>query len=134
MPRKAFSCKNYLWISVLFQNSDNLTIYIWIHKKKEATREQLRQEIKDWYNGYHFGKDVTAVYNPFSFMNALRGYEFEIFWFQSGTPTFLIEMLKNNFSPTDLENIYVSRDFLGIFDVGEYSSHCIDVSSRVFND
>lgn len=50
-------------------------------------------------------------------MNALHISEFKNFWFQSGTPTFLVEVLKNDRSEIDLENIAVSEDFLGIFDI-----------------
>jgi hypothetical protein len=85
---------------------------------KNIPYDELRQEIKSWYNGYSFGDDVPKVYNPFSLMNALQIKKFENFWFASGTPTFLIEILKKeykNFDPNELE---ASRDFLGIFDVG----------------
>jgi hypothetical protein len=89
----------------------------WAHKKN-LDRSELRQQIKSWYNGYHFGENVEAVYNPFSFMNALNVCNFENFWFQSGTPTFLVEVLKKNEHTFDPENLTTSRDALGIFDVG----------------
>ena len=50
-------------------------------------------------------------------MNSLRTQEFQNFWFQSGIPTFLVEILKKeylSFNPNELE---ASRDFLGVFDV-----------------
>lgn len=98
-------------------------LYFSEHIKKWAEKENLsydnlRQKIKTWYNGYHFGKDVAAVYNPFSVMNALNIGEFENFWFQSGTPTFLVDQLKKERNVIDLEKPQASQDFLGIFDVG----------------
>ena len=53
-----------------------------------------KQRIKEWYNGYSW--DVkTSVYNPFSLLNFfVQGYEFKNFWFESGTPTFLIKLAK----------------------------------------
>jgi Predicted AAA-ATPase len=87
-------------------------------EKESVPYDDLRQQMKRWYNGYHFGKNVIAVYNPFSILNALRINEFENFWFQSGTPTFLVELLKKEGLALDLEKPEVTKDFLGIFDVG----------------
>jgi len=88
-------------------------------QKKDIPFDDLRKQIKQWYNGYHFGYMVPAVYNPFSFMNALAVQKFENFWFQSGTPQFLVEALKKKeytFDPTDFT---MSRDSLGIFEIGK---------------
>ncbi len=79
--------------------------------------DTLRNQIKEWYNGYSFGYNVDKVYNPFSLMNALRTQEFENFWFQSGTPTFLVEILKKEYKSFDFEHLVATKDFLGIFDV-----------------
>jgi hypothetical protein len=86
---------------------------------KEGTPyAQLRQEIKTWYNGYRFGVNVVAVYNPFSLMHVLAGQEFKNFWFQSGTPTFLINVLKKEHHTFDHEKLETTEDALGVFDVG----------------
>ena len=89
----------------------------WAHKENN-THQEIRQHIKKWYNGYHFGENVVSVYNPFSLMNALNSKKFENFWFQSGTPTFLVELLKKQSSSFDIEEFEISKDFLGMFDVG----------------
>jgi hypothetical protein len=61
----------------------------------ESTTADLRREILAWYDGYSWdGK--TRVLNPFSLMNFLRTKNFTDFWFNSGTPTFLIDIIKNN--------------------------------------
>ncbi|MDR0713374.1 MAG: ATP-binding protein [Bacteroidales bacterium] len=61
--------------------------------KLSMTREELLDNIRKWYNGYSWdGK--TSVYNPFSVLQFLKGKSFESFWFRTGTPTFLIELLK----------------------------------------
>jgi hypothetical protein len=88
----------------------------WSHIESVSYNE-LRQKIKDWYNGYSFGYNVPKVYNPFSVMKALHAQEFENFWFQSGAPTFLIEILKKEYKKIDLEKLETSKDALGIFDV-----------------
>ncbi|HSC24909.1 MAG TPA: AAA family ATPase [Candidatus Babeliales bacterium] len=87
-------------------------------KEENIPYDTLRQQIKIWYNGYRFGDNVVAVYNPFSLMNALHVQEFKNFWFQSGTPTFLIEVLKKEYATFDPEKLKISEDSLGIFDVG----------------
>ena len=92
-------------------------IQTWADKEK-INYSELRTQIKQWYNGYHFGEDTVAVYNPFSFMNALHVKKFENFWFQSGTPKFLIDVLKKEPLQFDDEKIEISRDGLGTFDVG----------------
>jgi hypothetical protein len=92
-------------------------IATWAQSNNESA-ETLRQRIKTWYNGYRFGYPVTAVYNPFSLMYALSTQEFNNFWFQSGTPTFLVEILKKNYKQFDIDTLQASKDFLGTFDVG----------------
>jgi len=77
----------------------------------------LRDKIQSWYNGYSFGHNVRKVYNPFSLMKAIRTQEFENFWFQSGTPTFLVEMLKKEYKTFDPEYMTATKDFLSLFDV-----------------
>lgn len=87
-------------------------------KNNNESYDTLRERIKTWYNGYRFGHNTVAVYNPFSLMHALNIQEFNNFWFQSGTPTFLVEIVKKNYTQFDLDSFQASKDFLGIFDVG----------------
>lgn len=86
--------------------------------KNDTPYNDLRTHIKDWYNGYSFGYNVTKVYNPFSLMKAIRAQEFENFWFQSGAPTFLVNILKKDHKKFDPEHLEISRDMLDVFDVG----------------
>jgi hypothetical protein len=59
----------------------------------EWTRETLLEAIREWYNGYSWdGK--TRVYNPFSILNFFSKGKFQDYWFKSGTPRFLIDILK----------------------------------------
>ncbi len=48
--------------------------------KEDISVHQVRENIKKWYNGYHFGKEAEAVYNPFSLMHALEKKELKNFW------------------------------------------------------
>ncbi|KKQ33045.1 MAG: AAA-ATPase-like protein [candidate division TM6 bacterium GW2011_GWF2_37_49] len=84
--------------------------------------DDLRLQIKTWYNGYTFGSNLFSVYNPFSFMNALRARSFKNFWFQSGTPNFLVEELKKEYRKEeyriiDPEKFETTEESLGIFEV-----------------
>ncbi|BBD77881.1 hypothetical protein HPTL_1621 [Hydrogenophilus thermoluteolus] len=52
-----------------------------------------RSEVRAWYNGYWWGGNAR-VYNPFDVLQLLRFRTFRPWWFESGTPTFLVELLK----------------------------------------
>lgn len=60
------------------------------------SRETLLQRIKLWYNGYRFSSKECHVYNPFSTLLLFKKQEFFSFWFETGTPTFLINLIKKN--------------------------------------
>ena len=48
------------------------------------------------YDGYHFCEFTEGVFNPFSVLNVFDGYKFSNYWFQTGTPTFLVELLQRS--------------------------------------
>ena len=54
------------------------------------------KQLKEWYDGYHFSHHGEDVYNPFSVLNTLKSREFGSYWFETGTPTFLVELLKHS--------------------------------------
>jgi hypothetical protein len=58
------------------------------------SRAALLDEMKTWYNGYRFEENAESVYNPVSLNNFFSLKKFENFWFATGTPTFLINLLK----------------------------------------
>lgn len=58
------------------------------------TREQTIAKLKEHYDGYHFSKESPDIYNPFSLLNSFSKKEFGSYWFSSGTPTYLINMMK----------------------------------------
>lgn len=70
------------------------------------TYEEACAELKRRYDGYHFSKACADIYNPFSLFNAFDAQEYRNFWFATGTPTFLIEILRQaDFDVRTLENI-----------------------------
>ena len=61
---------------------------------QEITREEAIEGLKQQYDGYHFTWPSPDVFNPFSLLNAFQDHDYTNYWFGSGTPTYLIEMLR----------------------------------------
>ncbi|MDE5877471.1 MAG: ATP-binding protein [Muribaculaceae bacterium] len=57
--------------------------------------EQALERLKHSYDGYHFSADLTDIYNPFSLLTALSKGRIGEYWFETGTPTVLVEFLRN---------------------------------------
>ena len=71
---------------------------------QEITREEAMTALKKQYDGYHFSWPSPDMYNPFSLLNAFQDRMLKSYWFESGTPTFLIEMMRKfNVVPSDIE-------------------------------
>ncbi|WP_300813150.1 ATP-binding protein [uncultured Bacteroides sp.] len=60
-----------------------------------CTPEEMKQRLKEHYDGYHFSDRMTDVYNPFSLLNALDSRRMYDYWFRTGTPTYLIRLLSH---------------------------------------
>lgn len=100
---------------------DNFSKYIqnWAQQQNRSYAE-FCAEIKYWYNGYRFSKSNVKTYNPFSLMHAIAEQEFKNFWFGSGTPTFLVDIMKKDYRSIDIEelnNLEMSEDDLGVIDI-----------------
>ena len=70
-----------------------------IHEFADArgiTYDRLCTELKDCYDGYHFTHNSIGIYNPFSLLNAFKYKEFGSYWFETGTPTYLVKLLKKH--------------------------------------
>jgi len=65
-------------------------------KRNELTFEQTVDKMTASYDGYHFHQQGAGMFNPFSVLNALTAREFEYYWFQTGTPTYLVNLLKES--------------------------------------
>ncbi|GHT68395.1 ATPase AAA [Bacteroidia bacterium] len=74
-------------------------------EKQKMSYEEMLSELKKRYDGYHFCENTEGMYNPFSLLNTFAKNALRYYWFSTGTPTFLIKMLKEaNFAIPDLEN------------------------------
>ena len=91
-----------------------------IHALATATGmsyEQACAELKANYDGYHFTENAVGMYNPFSLLNTFAKKKFGSYWFETGTPTYLVELLKLHHYPIeDLEHIVTSQPVLDSID------------------
>ena len=66
-------------------------------------REEAISKLKDNYDGYHFSAKSPDMFNPYSLLNCFADNEFNDYWFSSGTPTYLLNMMrKYEVMPTDV--------------------------------
>ena len=86
-------------------------------KKRKISEEECLQTLKTQYDGYRFHQDGVNVYNPYSLINAFSDKEFGSYWFETGTPTFLVEKLRNDH-----------------FDVRKFSNQTIFSTERTLKD
>ena len=63
---------------------------------RKMTYEEVRAKLKEYYDGYHFVENTEGIYNPFSLLNTFKYNKFGSYWFETGTPTYLVELLKRN--------------------------------------
>ena len=80
---------------------------------EEATIEKLRAN----YDGYHFVDNSIGIYNPFSLLNTLARLKFDDYWFETGTPTFLVELMKlHHYELRNLTKEQISADVINSID------------------
>ena len=95
---------------ILTHMADDLEL---LSQRMKLTLDEIVAELKNNYDGYHFTWPSPGIYNPFSLMNAFAEGKFNSYWFGSGTPTYLIEMLnKYHVLPSGIGGVEaVSADF-----------------------
>jgi hypothetical protein len=91
----------------------------------DYTRQALLTEIKIWYNGYSWDGKKT-LYNPFGILLFLNSYDFQSYWFASGTPSFLIKKIEENHF-FYFENMEADLNFLD-----QYSLDNLEITSLLF--
>ena len=84
-----------------------------------------RERIRGWYNGYSWGGE-EKVYNPFDVLLLLADRQFKSWWFETGTPTFLVETLVKRGVPSPtLDGMIASDELLSKFDVGDIATEAL---------
>lgn len=82
------------------------------------TPEVLMAKLAQQYNGYRFAKSAVRVYNPFSILSAFSAQELGNYWFASGTPTFLVNLLcEKQYDLTQLEGLEVDPSVFSTFEI-----------------
>jgi hypothetical protein len=76
-------------------------------QKLGETKEQTLNDLRAWYNGYCFHQDAPTIYNPVSVMKCFQELEFKNYWFETGTPRFLVDLLRDK--PIDLAELSVQE-------------------------
>ena len=64
--------------------------------KQQLTFDEAVDKMTQQYDGYHFALQTEGMFNPFSVLNTLKFGNFRNYWFQTGTPTYLVDMLKES--------------------------------------
>ena len=91
----------------------------------EDMRGLDRERVRRWYDGYSWRGD-ERVYNPFDILLLLQKREFRPYWFETGTPTFLVDMLaESGTAPLDLEDMVASERLLSAFDVDHIGTEAL---------
>ena len=89
---------------LLTQMSDDIDE---LAKSLGSTRETAIEELKMNYDGYHFSAQSSDIFNPFSLLNCFANQDFGSYWFASGTPTYLINMMRKfHVLPATLGKMY----------------------------
>lgn len=91
-------------------------------KANNITEEECYAKLKKKFDGYHFENGAKGVYNPFSLLNTFKCNKFSDYWFESGTPTFLVELMKKtNYDLRCLQTEQVTSDVLNSIDTMTYN-------------
>ena len=90
-----------------------------VEKTQELNHQDLLAKIKKWYDGFRFEENSETVYNPVSLANFFeKGGKFSNYWFQTGTSTFLLELImKSNFNYSEMFTEPVSESFFNAFEI-----------------
>ena len=82
------------------------------------TKDECYGQLKLDYDGYHFDWNTPGIYNPFSLLNTLSSCQFRDYWFETGTPTFLVHQLqKTNYRLDEMTEEKLSADTLNSIDI-----------------
>lgn len=110
------------YVSICGINEDELQRYFDTDIQELAaslhiSREETCAELKVCYDGYHFVPDSPGIYNPFSLLNTFKYMQFGSYWFETGTPTYLVMLLKHsNYNLYNMAHTETDADVLNSID------------------
>jgi hypothetical protein len=86
--------------------------------QKQIPTQELIDKIRFWYNGFCFAANGQNVYNPFSTLLFFKQQRFASFWFETGTPTFLVKLIRQgNFDVRRIENLALDEPAFSTYDI-----------------
>ena len=86
-------------------------------EKQDMTVEEVRDTLRRKYDGYHFTYRTEGVYNPFSLLNTFQRNEFGSYWFETGTPSYLVHLLQlHDYNLEQMANVHTTEDVLNSID------------------
>lgn len=99
---------------------DYLDYYITrLSKKQKTDYEETMRNLTNYYDGYQFVENTERVFNPYSVLRCCDEGKYKNYWFETGTPTFLIKLLqKNNYRPEAFISPELNEGSLGSFEPG----------------
>ena len=85
-----------------------------IAERRGVAPSEVKELLKKQYDGYHFSSGMSEVYNPFSLLSALKKKKIDSYWFTTGTPTYLVNLLdRDNVNMDEIVGkYYVSEEFM----------------------
>ena len=115
------------YATLLGYTQEELTAYFSLEidrlaQKEGLSRPALLDEIRHWYNGYRFSEEEIAVYNPFSTLLLFKQQKFSDYWFETGTPTFLVNLIQEQqFDIANIENLEIGAASFSTYDIDKLS-------------
>ena len=98
--------------------------------KRKISKDECLEKLKKHYDGYYFHQDGMGVYNPFSLFNAFADLSFGSYWFETGTPTFLINRVKD--SGTDLRRFTEHTIYANERTLKDYTGESTDLTPLLY--
>ncbi len=91
--------------------------------KNDDNEDNIKKKIEIWYDGYRFSEAPLKIYNPFSLLLLFKHLRFKNYWFETGTPTFLINLIKKgNYDLKNLEEEEVSELAFSSYEIENLSA------------
>ena len=114
--------KDYRYVNICGTTEEELKSYLKegiseLASANGVSESETIDKLRMRYGGYHFEKNSEGIYNPFSVLNTLAKHRYKNYWFETGTPTFLIELLKEHgYRLPDLSKEQVSANVMSSMD------------------
>jgi hypothetical protein len=86
--------------------------------RQKISMEAMLQQIRHWYNGFCFAAESEPVYNPFSTFRLFKEQRFSNYWFETGTPTFLINLIRQrHYDPQQLDDLELDEKAFSTYEL-----------------